>query len=300
MSDMAKVRLDYYKVTATDGDKELFINKLMAINDSIDEPSREYKVGDSYYNFTFEIDETSHSIFGHIRQLRTSAVPSKGRVGTNDTSQIPLQENEGISEKTYFLYHYKKNKLVINYNHHGPRIGGLFRLINNLYKEKIISGLSGEKRVRYVRSSYVPYLLGSEIELALRSNKITCIQVRPKTPVESGETTGDESFPEICEMYSDFPAEVTKEIILKDKEGRLKRIFGKFLRRKEDIEHFDKFRVEMVNPETETIDEYDLIKNKLQERVSVSLREDSRELDEVEMKSVMKSNFKAVSERYGW
>lgn len=300
MSDEASktgVRLDYYEITAADGDRELFKNKIEAVLGEVSEIDREFHVGTSSYNFNATIDADKKLIIGDIRDLR-AIVPSKGRYGSNETTQIDLRGNEGISEKTYFIYDYRRNKLVISYNYHGPKIKHLLLLVNDTYKNKILS--LTEPRVKFVRSSYQPYLLGREIQLALTNPVITCIEARTKTPVENNEISEDADWPELKDAYN-LPPEVRKEVILKDTSGTtLAGVMRRFLRREQDIEYYDKFKVSMLNPYTNDIDAYDLISNKLQEQVSVTLKEGSKEIDSNDAIIVMKANLTAISDKYGW
>lgn len=291
------VRLDYYEVTAIDGDRELFKNKVEAILEDISERDRELQIGTSSYNFNAVIDESKGLITGDVRDLRV-IVPSKGQYGSNRTTKIDLMRNEGISEKTYFIYDFRRNKLVITYNYHGPKIKHLFMLIDDSYKNKILPSI--EPRLQFVRSSYRPFLLGREIELALSNPVITCIEARTKTPVKNSEVDEDVDWPELSKAYG-LPIEVSKEITLKDPSGTLlKNVMGKLLKDPHAIEYYDKFRVKMLNPDTKDIDAYDLISNKLQERVAIALKDDSKEIDGEAAIIAMKANLIEVSKKYGW
>jgi hypothetical protein len=292
----ARIRFDYYEVTAEGGDNGLFKDKITSIVANVAERDREIQIGTSLYNFNAVVDEQAKLIVGNIRDLRY-IVPSKGKAGTNKTEPITLAENEGISEKTYFVYNYEKNKLAIHYNYHGPKIANLFSIINKLYKERIMLDII--PRPEFVRSSYRPYILGSEVALALASNHITCIVAKTKKPVEGGEIDEDADFPELVSAYG-LPLNITKELILKDRHGGLSAFFQKFLRRNEDIEYYDKFQVNMMNPQTDKVDQYDLISNKLKHVVEVALKENSREIDSDSAVVAIRDSLASMVEKYGW
>lgn len=288
-----KVKIDYCKVTATDGNKDLFVHKLRTIKDQIKEADREKSSGNLSYNFDFE--ESGDYIFGSVRVLR-SDVPSKGKIHTNQTQPIDIKQDEAISEKTYFLYGIENQKLAVQYNHYGPRTKSLFFLVSELYDNNFLEG--DEKAAR---SSYIPYMLGAEINLALSSNYITAIEVQTKTPVSDGAVPDNADFPDLIKSY-DVPKATTKYVKLKNKDGNLVDVLRKLISRGKqvDIDNFDKFKVKGYFASHDRIEEIDLIKNRLQQEVSVSASDNSRELNAMNVKEVMIKNFKLMAKKYGW
>jgi hypothetical protein len=291
-----KLRLDYYEITAENDDRTLFKDKIEAILADVAEKDREFQIGTSLFNFHAQVHEAEQLIIGSTRDLRY-IVPSKGKIGTNQTEQIHLDNNEGISETTYFIYDYGKNKLVISYNYHGPKVVNLVNMINRLYKDKIIPTI--EPKPEFIRSSYKPVILGNDIELALSSKHISGIVARTRKPVESREISDEADWPDLMKAY-DLPPEVTKELTLRDKGGSLFGVIKRLLPKRESIEYYDKFRVNMINPETEKVDVYDLIQNKLKALVIVSLKDNSREIDGASAIEVMRANLAGMTDKYDW
>lgn len=290
MAKEARIRIEYYEPTIIGGDTKLIADKIRAILNTTNEPDRELEYKDSFVNFD-AVEDTIHRRFiGSVRMLR-KITPSKGELGTNKTSKIELSTNEGICEITHFVYDYSKNKLVIQYNYHGPKIVHLFTLINSLYSEKLAHNDAP-------RCSYMPIITGGKIELALESNDIRCIVAKPKNPVGDRFISSDSDWQTLRNIYS-LPDVATMSVEFKDRSGGLNKTLHALLRNKFDIEQYDKLSVKLVNSKSGKISNYDLVENKLKESLTIPLLDDNT-VNTTILTSSMLSAFDAMSEKYEW
>jgi len=124
----------YYRVFAPDG-AEVFARKLRKVC-SLTEREREFEHDDTTVNISIANDITidgKNVITGVVRILRYVA-PSIGERGTLSSHPIDLGEGEGVNEKTHFAYDPATDALAVEYNHYGPKVGLLIKLVNELYK----------------------------------------------------------------------------------------------------------------------------------------------------------------------
>lgn len=126
----------YYHVFTPDG-ADNFAKKLRKVC-SLPEREREYEYQDATVNISIRSEDFvidgKHIVTGVVRILRYVA-PSIGERGTNDSHPIHLEENQGVNEKTHFAYSPDSNTLTVEYNHYGPKIGLLLKIVNELYRQ---------------------------------------------------------------------------------------------------------------------------------------------------------------------
>ena len=123
----------YYRIFTPDGSEE-FAHKLRKVC-SLSENEREFEHDDTTVNISIAADLTidgKKTVTGIIRILRYVA-PSIGERGTLNSHPIKLDEDQGVNEKTHFVYLPDAHALAVEYNHYGPKIGLLVKLVNELY-----------------------------------------------------------------------------------------------------------------------------------------------------------------------
>lgn len=284
------VRIDYYKVTAKGGDSGRFGDMLACIEQKVSERDREMTMKMQNYNLTIQRNVCDKYFVCCVRSLRSDA-PSKGHKWTNQTKPIALGTDEGISEQTLYVYDPVTSVVAAQYNYHGPKIGDLLRLakaINNEYKLGVhIDGLG-----------YMPFILGSQIALAMNSNTISAIEAKSHFPVSDGILKSDADFPDMCLAYK-MPREASVEIRIQQKGGSLGEILKRsFLRKVDDISLFSKLKVTLQNPETNEFEQCDLIKNVLRDSVKIQRIPGTKEFDKSVLQSLMIDSYELMKGKY--
>ena len=76
-------------------------------------------------------DDKQHSYFGYISWRRDCLLPfiEDGLTGSERT--IPLSEKDSVVERTYFIYYYETDLLVMTLNHLGPKVNDLSFILYN-------------------------------------------------------------------------------------------------------------------------------------------------------------------------
>lgn len=127
------VTAHYFRVTSPDGDTA-FATKLRKVF-LLTESDREHNIANADMNIRQRsVEGFDDFICGTVRLLRFVA-PSKGKRGTNDTTPIDLLDDEGINEMTHFVYWPDGQVIAIEYNHHGPKVTHILKIVNDLYKQ---------------------------------------------------------------------------------------------------------------------------------------------------------------------
>lgn len=135
MTQLFKRTAYYYRVF-TPEDSEDFAYKLRKVC-LLSEREREFEQDETTVNITTASDITidgKRVVVGVVRILRYIA-PSIGERGTLNSHPIELDEDQGVNEKTHFAFVPDTNALAVEYNHYGPKVGLLIKLVNELYKE---------------------------------------------------------------------------------------------------------------------------------------------------------------------
>jgi len=128
----------YYKVFNPDG--SLSFNRKLKKICELTETDREYTHQDVTVNIQITKTGTGddETLSGVVRLLRYLA-PSVGLRGSNSSKPIELGDDEGVNEKTHFVYIPAKNVIAVEYNHYGPKVGLLFKIVNELYRSNFDS-----------------------------------------------------------------------------------------------------------------------------------------------------------------
>lgn len=291
MATSIKRKIDYFKITADGGDKGLFGEKLAEIVSNIAPVDREVDYHGSKANFHASLDEDGY-IRGCLHQLRFSS-PTKRKIGDTNTKLVDLEQNEGINEQTYFIYCPKTSYICMEYNYHGPKIGMLLNIVNALHKKEI------EPKAR--RSSYSLVRRGGTIKKAYESHDIRSITVKPVDPITAG-VNEDADYPSVVQQFKPPKnARMVFKLSAKEKGTRLMsgdEFKSDVLRNEQDLEFYAKLEVSLFDDETGRTVAYDLVKDKLQDEVSVQLVGDSNAVNPESISRILTERIEYLKENY--
>jgi len=298
-------RLEYFNVTAFPrGDNGLFGEKLKAIIDNVEPSDREYPYHATSVNISLvpvkatkedakdSTDEPEY-IRGYVQQLRTTA-PSKRRMGTNTSSPIQLNDDEGIDEKTHFVYCPKTSVICVEYNYHGPKIGLLIGVVNGLYKEKI------DKKA--VRNSHEYIQTKKAVDKIIQKKRVKSVTAKLIDPKTTGNMSGELDLPDVFKEFK-APEHTVVEVTLKsDVKGGFAltgdAFKSLFLRNKQDVNLYGKLKVVAEDDETGKPVEYDLIKDKLNDDIKVALVAGTKEVDTNSILPIMEEHVTRAKKTY--
>ncbi|MDB5169164.1 MAG: hypothetical protein JWO41_520 [Candidatus Saccharibacteria bacterium] len=292
---MAKVqrRVDYYKITAQDGDNGLFGEKLKEICENLTPQQREMGVHSTSLNIEIiDSDSGDNLIRGSIKQIR-SVAPSKRKKGKIETRPVELEADEGIDEKTHFIYCPDTSYICIEYNYHGPKITLLLEVINKLYKQEIDPDAK--------RSGYTWMQNGNALEKVLEKRQIRAVQAKLIDP-STVEGLGEPDLPGVYEQFK-APRNATIEFAIKSKARgafamQIQDFKRLFIGNRFDLQNYERLKVTVVDEETGKDKLYDLVKDKLQDEFSVDLREGTSEIDTENIIGIMERLLDNIKENY--
>lgn len=283
----------YYKVFNPDGSLP-FHKKLQKICE-LPEADREYTHQDVTVNVqvTKTGDGDTLVLSGVVRLLRYLA-PSVGLKGSNSSKPIDLEDDEGVNEKTHFVYMPSKNVIAVEYNHYGPKVGLLFKIVNELYR----SNFDNESK----RNSYIYITNGDGLAKISHTKAVKKVQLEyvnepldidNSTPIvaayRNALSIGDTQAVEITLK----PALNSRNPIMTGAEF-IKNIVASKTDKNTDINGFAKLKVtyEGESGGTEVID---LIKDKLtKEFTAIPIKAGTKEIDS---DSLLSSIYEDVSDR---
>ncbi len=276
----------YYKVFNPDGSIP-FYKKLQKIC-QLPELEREYTHQDVTVNIQITTGEHDGEMVlsGVVRLLRYLA-PSVGLRGTNMSKPIQLEIDEGVNEKTHFVYAPSKNVIAVEYNHYGPKVGLLFKIVNELYRANfdteskknsyiyITNGnglrrISDSKAVKKIHLEYVNQTLDSGNHTPLAQAYMNALSI--------GNTQAAEIILK-PEPHSRNPIMTGAEFV--------KSIISNRTNSSTDINEFEKLKVTFEN-ETGTTEVIDLIKDKLSKDFNaIPLQDGTKEINSDYLLSAM-------------
>lgn len=103
-------------------------------------PLRAVEVGGYPYELR-ELAPIGDAYQGVIGKFRQDNLPRIGRIDASlDTSEehdIPMQDDEGLIEKTHFVYYKRPPLLLMQLNREGPRVNHLSRYLSELSGERV-------------------------------------------------------------------------------------------------------------------------------------------------------------------
>ncbi len=269
----------YYKIFNPDG--SLSFNRKIQKICELPEVDREYTHQDVTVNIQVAASGTGNDLVlsGVVRLLRYVA-PSVGLRGTNSSKPIELEDDEGVNEKTHFVYIPSKNVIAVEYNHYGPKVGLLFKVVNELYRSNFDS--------KSVNNSYI-YITNSD-GLTKISNSHGIRKVHLEY-VEEPLDTAQDTTPLMAAYRNALSVGDTQsvEMILKPRQNSRDRIMSgvEFIKNliphggssSSDLSGFKKLKVTYEN-ETGGTDVLDLIQDKLSRDFSaIQVKEGTKEIN---------------------
>jgi hypothetical protein len=285
-------RIEYFKITAKGGDNGLFGDKLKQLSSQLSSHDREFEHFDSSVNFNL-IDSDDGLIRGAVFQSRSTA-PSKRKMGAITTTPVELDDDEGIDEKTHFIYCPERSYVCIEYNYHGPKLPLIVRMINKLYSKHIDKDA--------VRSGYSYIQAGNAVDMVINhSERVRSVQaklVNPKTVAPMNEQ------PDLPDVFDSFkpPKETVVEVKIKGAQrGSTAMSISKFksfiLRNRDDLQYYDTLKVEAVDETGKTVP-YDLIKDKMADTVTVPYSDGTKEISSAVIFEKMDSLFEDMKSKH--
>lgn len=284
----------------TGGDKGHFGEKLNSIIENLTAEQREHDYQGSSVNLEIikpqpkkEGEKQDKYIRGTVRQLR-SVAPSVRERGKMNTTPVNLKDNEGIDEKTHFIYCPETSLVCIEYNYHGPKIGLLTYLVNSLYKENIAP--------KAKRSGYEYIKAQEAVSKVEKTTEVRSVVAQMVDPQTTGNLNSDLDLPAVFKAFK--PPKHTKlEFVIKpQKQGAAAMLtadFKKwFLRKKSDLEYFDKLQVKITDDETGKPAVYDLVKDKLQDEVIAQFTPGTSEINTPQMMKLMEEHITKAKAEY--
>lgn len=288
------VRVDFFKIIATDGDQGLFGDKLKSICNELPDAVREIPYGTTHVNLTLlEVPEGTDLIVGRFFQSRNDNI-SKRKRGTVATSPIPLDEDEDVDETAYFAYCPSTSLIGVGHNFHGPKIRLMVYVVNKIYKEIF------DKQEK--RNDFQFISRGEAVRRVMEKRTVRGVTARLKDPSVDPAANLQADLPEVVNEF-DAPTDATVELTVKSKHrgGIIYNIADfkrKFLKRESDVHLYDVFTVDVSDDQTGNMITYDLVKDRVQERIKVNLQADGRTIMEDDMIRKLTTVTNSVKSRY--
>ncbi|MDB5177677.1 MAG: hypothetical protein JWO61_60 [Candidatus Saccharibacteria bacterium] len=257
-----------------------FYEKLKHVHD-LDEGQREFDCGNgNTCNFWYTRAQDG-MVTGTVELIRYVS-PSIRTRGTNHSLTVDLENNQGVNEKTHFIYNPSNGVLAFEYNHYGPKIGLLYRIVNQLFREDFDNGSP-----LLPRSSFAYVSANTALGRLESSYGVRTVQVRYASPNLSGGDDADSTLSQSINNVRQFGNASVLDVIFKG-EPRSRGVLmtaREFLTRflphgDQSLQNFEKLEVKVQQSETGGVELIDLFKDKLLSEVSaIKLHDHSRELD---------------------
>lgn len=286
-------KLQYFRITAYPGkDGGLFGEKFTSVCKDIPEDAREYDYQGTQVNLELYEDGSNDGLVrGIVQQIRDNA-PSKRKRGHNTTSVIDLEEDEGINEKTHFIYDPATSIICVEHNYHGPKIGLIVRVVDGLYKQVE----KGSPRV-----SYEFIQTEQAIKRLQQVHNVRSVVARFTDPATMVGGTDELDLPEVLDEFK-----AGKNVKLEVKASSTVRggvimqtvdFFKKYLPQPRSVQVYDKL---VVTAEDDTGKPFviDLVHDKLEEKIIAPFKENTREVDSSLIFGQMAENFAKVGKQY--
>lgn len=253
-----------------------FYDKIKRVHD-LDQSQREFDCdGGNTCNFWYV--ENDNVIEGTIELIRYISPTIRTR-GSNHSSTVSLDQNEGVNEKAHFIYNPTNSVFSFEYNHFGPKIGLLYRAVNRLYKDHFDENTP--------RSNFAYVSAGTALQRLDESFGIRTVQVRYASPVLSDDEDASSTLSQTINAVREFGNAQTVDILFKGEPHSRGILMGiqQFKARflpygDQSLQNFEKLEVKVQKNETGSVELIDLFKDKmLSEITAIRLHEHSRELD---------------------
>jgi hypothetical protein len=240
----------------------------------------------------FEVAEHDTVWRGFVTILREDARPELGRRNSAVGSPINMAGNDGVLEKSHFVFSPRHSILVFEYNTAGPRATTFFKCINYLYQTHV------DPEARDISWSYVPR--SDALDRIRAGQAIASVSFSTK-PINFVHLSGNDS--SIGDMISDATVVGNRpqkiEIALKgDKKhpvfSQVGDFFTKFLH-DHSTEDYESLEVKVVK-RNGYIDTIDLVKDHVHSSLSFIGMDNSRRINSNQAYTGM---IQALRERYG-
>jgi hypothetical protein len=279
-------KIYYYKINRPNNAKD-FDEKLRQIC-QLEEGHREVVCNNVSVNVKIHEDEPD-LIAASIRLLRNSA-PTIGRVGTNDSRQIEMEDAEGVNEQTHFVYQKSTRILAIEHNSHGPKIALIVKAINMIYKGQIdpqakknyYEMIVDHTALDRVQAAYGIKMVTTQLSTG---EDVTAIQNSVSLPAAYRSAIGLGDTQEVEIILK--PKAYSKALIMR---------FGQFMSdilwgNPTNISKYKKLKVKVQTNETGGVEEINLLDDFMVNEVNViKLNERSRAIDSQDMILKLKAN----------
>jgi len=289
-----KRKLQYFRINAFPGkDAGLFGEKLKAICENLSEDQREYNYQGTQVRLDLLMqDEKDGLVRGLVQQIRNNA-PSKRRQGRTESTPIELGTDEGINEKTHFIYDPESSLICVEHNYHGPKISLIVRVVDQIYKENI------EKHER--RNSFEYIQTKQAVKHVKEQHNVRSVIAKYTDPY----TVATDTEAELPEVLSKFKAPENMKLEVKLTSTvrggiamKISDFTNLFLKEEKQLQLYEKLVVDVEEDETGKSKVFDLIKDKLEDEVLVAFKQGTQEVDAESILEIIKEHFAKVQKKY--
>ncbi len=270
-----KRNIFYFKDQAPDGGTN-FYEKAKRVHDLV-ETQREFDCGDgNTCNFWYTNNE--NLLIGTVELIRYIS-PSIRTRGTNHSSTVKLANNQGVNEKAHFIFNPVNATFAFEYNHFGPKIGLLYRMVNQLYESNFDEAL--------LSSAFAYVSAGTALERLDASYGVRTVQIRYAPAGLGDNTDANSTLNQSINAVRKFGNAKTLDITFKGEpysKGilfRSREFISKFLPHgDQSLQNFEKLEVKVQKNATGGVEVIDFFKDKmLSELQAVKIHEQTREID---------------------
>jgi hypothetical protein len=282
-----KRTLNYFNITAfPGGDKGLFGEKLKTLCESLDALERETDYRGRGVRFDIESVSDNGIIKGTFQQLRENA-PSIRKAGQENSKPILLEDDEGVNEKTHFMYDPVTSRICVENNYHGPKIGLMVNVINSMYKTHVdnkerrnsFEFIQTKKAIKKIKELY------NVRSVVARYTDPYSVDISPDSK-EAPDVFKEFSAPQHSRLEIKLTSTVKGGVVMKTVE-----FFNKFLKEEKQLQLYEKLQVNVEDDETGKPRVFDLVKDQLHEEIIAPLTQGTREVNSTAIFEIMEEKF---------
>lgn len=289
-ADMSTIQRSvfYFKDQPVEGGRS-FYEKIKSIHD-LDTEQREFDCGEeNTCNLWYTVND---GVLAGTVELIRYVSPTIRQRGTNQSSTVDLQDGQGVNERSHFIFNPANSTFAFEYNHFGPKIGMLYRMVNRLYRDKFDQ--------KTPQSTFAYISAGTAMERLNAAYGVRTVQVRYAGSVLSDNADVDSTLNQSLSSVIKFGNARTIDILLRGEphaKGFIMRsaeFVSKFLPHgDQSLQNFEKLEVKVQENETGGVEIIDFFKDKmLSELRAVKLHEHSREIDSADFHQKMLRDMK--------
>lgn len=284
---MAAVRRSFYYYDIQTSDPS-FVSRIMDILQLNENARGSFTQGGQ--QMLFEAAQRDNVWCGYATLLREDARPELGRRNSAVGTPINMGNNDGILERSHFVFSPRHSVLLFEYNTFGPRATAFLRCMDNLYQTHC------NEQAPDVEWSYVPR--GDALERIRRGQTIASVSFSTKPVTFARPQGGDTSIGSLLDDASELANPKKVGIaLLGDKKRPVMTItdfFGKILGNHQPSD-YEKLEVKVVN-QSGYIDTIDLVKDHVHSSLSFIGMDNTRRINTEEAYTRM---IHELQERYG-